>query len=195
MARKSNPDQPKPWAALGIAKSTYYYRQSKGIPLEGGEKSKTKAVKSKAEVQSKPRSKPKVQKSKAQSKCKSEVSKPEVEKFKAEAASPVEKRSNEATRFKPGNPGKPKGTRNKLTADFVNVMCADFELHGISVIEAVRTSKPEAYLAAMVRLVPQQVEVGEAGAFTEMDDAALDAFIASTARELRQYHGVQGVMH
>ena len=107
---------------------------------------------------------------------------------KCETAVPVAKRTNEATRFKPGNPGKRPGTRNKFTQKFLEAMYADFEAHGIEAIQATRKSKPEAYLAACAKLVPQQVEHGEVGAFAEMDDDALHSFIIDKTRHFRNNH-------
>src|SRR5262245_36762420 len=39
--------------------------------------------------------------------------------------------------FKPGNPGRPKGSRNKLGEAFIQALAEDFERHGAEVIERV----------------------------------------------------------
>ncbi len=100
-------------------------------------------------------------------------------------------RGDFATRFKPGQSGNPagrtKGSRNKLTQAFINAMCEDFEEHGLSVIEETRKSKPEAYLAIIARIIPQQLEVGEAGAFADMSDDELEAFIADCNARIGYY--------
>jgi hypothetical protein len=46
--------------------------------------------------------------------------------------------------FKPGNPGRPKGSRNKFGEAFIQALADDFERHGTEVIERVRIEKPEA---------------------------------------------------
>lgn len=95
--------------------------------------------------------------------------------------------------FKPGNnanpKGRPKGSRNLITQAILNEMFADFVEFGREAIIKTRETKPEAYLAAIVKLIPQQIEVGEAGAFTDMDDSEVDAFIATAQAELHQYAG------
>jgi hypothetical protein len=37
---------------------------------------------------------------------------------------------------KPGNPGRPKGSRNKLGEAFIQALAEDFERHGAEAIEA-----------------------------------------------------------
>jgi hypothetical protein len=167
MARKSTPE-PKPWVALGISESTYYRRKRKGTL----DKPVTPTVKKTVTVK---------------------LSKTVTD---SEIPALTKPKQRPPHLFKPGqsgNPaGKPKGSRNKLTQDFVEAMCADFAENGVEVIRAVRTSKPEAYLAAMVRLVPQQVEVGEAGAFSDMDEDGLDTFISHAAARLNSYGAGSG---
>ena len=49
------------------------------------------------------------------------------------------------TWFQPGNNanprGRPKGSRNKISEEFIAALCDDFEQHGVEVIEAVRTER------------------------------------------------------
>ena len=85
--------------------------------------------------------------------------------------------------------GRPKGSRNKLSAEFIAAMCTDFEKHGPAVIAKVRDEKPEAYLRVIASLVPHQVELGEAGAFSDLTDDQLDAFINSCSTELAKING------
>jgi hypothetical protein len=58
----------------------------------------------------------------------------------------------------PGGPGRPVGSRNRLTEDFLAKMQADFAEHGTEVIERVRNRKPEVYLLAVAALVPRKFE-------------------------------------
>ena len=39
-----------------------------------------------------------------------------------------------AYRFQPGNPGRPKGSRNKLGEDFIAAVAEDFAKHGMKAI-------------------------------------------------------------
>lgn len=96
-----------------------------------------------------------------------------------------------ATSFKPGAEwhgnasGRPRGSRNKLSAEFVAAMCQDFEKSGAAVIAKVRDEKPEAYLRIIASLVPQQVELGGANEFERLTDAELDAFIEASMAQFK----------
>lgn len=74
--------------------------------------------------------------------------------------------------FKPGNPGRPKGARNKLGEAFLYDMLADWEKHGGKVIARVREEKPEAYLKTVASILPQQMNV-KVEPFEEMTDEQL----------------------
>ncbi|WP_336947232.1 hypothetical protein [Asaia sp. HN010] len=64
--------------------------------------------------------------------------------------------------FKPGNnanpSGRPKGTRNKLSENFVSALFADFEEHGAKAIEAMRVEKPGDYVKVIASLIPAQFQ-------------------------------------
>jgi hypothetical protein len=144
---------PKPWEALGISESTYYRRKKSGkIPPEAIPAPVKKTVKLSKTV-----------------------------KNDSGRDSPILKGEKKDTRIKPGqvlNPaGRPKGSRSKLTEAFIGAMCQDFQDHGTKVIELCRASKPEAYLTIMSRIIPQQHEVGEAGAFDGMAEEELEVLI------------------
>ena len=65
-----------------------------------------------------------------------------------------------ARRFPPGksgNPeGRPTGTRNRFSTQFVADVAADWEAHGVQVLEKVRQESPERYLEICARLVPRE---------------------------------------
>jgi hypothetical protein len=67
--------------------------------------------------------------------------------------------------FKPGqvaNPaGRPKGSRHKLGAAFIEAMHDDFMKNGPAVIEAVRIEKPDQYLKVIASILPKEIDVGE----------------------------------
>jgi len=57
--------------------------------------------------------------------------------------------------------GRPKGSRNRLGAAFVEALLGDFELHGRSVIASLRDDKPEQYLRIVASILPKEIELGE----------------------------------
>ena len=191
MARKNAPDQPKPWAALGISESTYYRRKRAGTLSADCQPKVEKTVKS-ARKTAKPKTVT-VKSAKTVKKAPTVIlsdSAGDSEK----AASAVKKlpaHLNPDVQFKPGQSGNPagraKGSRNKITEAFVSEMCAHFQQHGLDAIERVFKDKPEQYINAIVRLVPQQVEVGEAGAFDGMSDVELDALLAQRMASLHRH--------
>ncbi len=65
----------------------------------------------------------------------------------------------EGRRFQPGNPGRPKGSRNKLGEDFIAALHDDFEEHGIAAIQAVRREKPDAYIKVIASILPRELKV------------------------------------
>jgi hypothetical protein len=46
--------------------------------------------------------------------------------------------------------------RDRLGADFVRALEADFQVHGINVIEQLREKSPEKYIEAVARLTPPE---------------------------------------
>ncbi|MGA2055635.1 MAG: hypothetical protein ABSG88_10015, partial [Bradyrhizobium sp.] len=66
---------------------------------------------------------------------------------------------NAATRFGAGNSGRPKGSRNKLSSQFVENLSADFDEHGAGVIQRVRIEDPTAYFTTIARLLPKELSV------------------------------------
>jgi hypothetical protein len=61
--------------------------------------------------------------------------------------------------FAKGNPGRPKGSRNKLSSEFINVLAEDFGKHGNAVVEKLRQENPTAYVNVIAKLVPAGLEL------------------------------------
>jgi len=84
--------------------------------------------------------------------------------------------------FKPGqsgNPaGRPKGSRHKLGEAFIAALHDDFEKHGVTVIETVRTEKPDAYMKVVASLLPKEFKIETV---SELSDEQLDARIRQLA--------------
>jgi len=58
--------------------------------------------------------------------------------------------------------------RNRLGKAFLARMRADFQKHGIAVIERVRKERPAAYLELIARLMPQQMEINVQHSFVDV---------------------------
>ena len=86
------------------------------------------------------------------------------------------------TRFKPGqiaNPkGRPKGSRNKLSEDFLKAMSSDFEEHGLAAVVKVRETSPAEYLRVVASILPKELNV-KIDPLEEMtDDELIERLIA-----------------
>jgi len=82
--------------------------------------------------------------------------------------------------FKPGNPGRPKGSRNVLSESFIAALHRDFQAHGAEAIAAARAESPLAYLKIIVALLPAKLDVAKA---TGMSDAQLIAIILAASED------------
>lgn len=78
-----------------------------------------------------------------------------------------------ATRFAPGNPGRPKGARNKLGEAFIEALNDDFSKHGVQAIIEVRETKPDQYLKVIASLMPKDVNLNITDDTSEMSDDEL----------------------
>jgi Family of unknown function (DUF5681) len=59
-----------------------------------------------------------------------------------------------------GNPaGRPRGSRNKLSDDFVAALYNDFQDHGSAAIAACRAEKPDVYVRVIASLLPKDVNL------------------------------------
>ncbi len=70
--------------------------------------------------------------------------------------------AREDTQFKEGNPGnggRPKGSRNKLSEAFLKALADDFVKHGEDVIEKLRESQPAQYCNVIAKLMPKLMEL------------------------------------
>ena len=63
-----------------------------------------------------------------------------------------------------GNPaGRPKGSRNKLSEEFVAEVYADWCEHGAAAIKTVREIRPDVYVKVVASLLPRQVQAAVTG--------------------------------
>ena len=76
--------------------------------------------------------------------------------------------------------GRPKGSRNKLSEEFLADLLADWQEGGIAALKAAREAKPEIYCKMVAGLMPKEVKLG--GELSELSDeqlAALGELVAS----------------
>jgi hypothetical protein len=91
--------------------------------------------------------------------------------------------------FKPGNSGRPKGSRNKLGEDFIAALHDDFQENGVAAIKAVRCEKPDAYLKVIASIVPKELRVTTEN---DLTDDELIARIRQLDAAIRPFLVVEG---
>ena len=66
-----------------------------------------------------------------------------------------------------GGPGRPAGSRNRLTDDFLGDLHAAWQEHGREAIDRVVAEQPEKFLAIVAKTIDvRRVEVGQPGEFS-----------------------------
>lgn len=88
--------------------------------------------------------------------------------------------------FEPGHKklgGRIKGTRNKLSADFVSELAAAFEEHGRDAIDIVIKESPKDFLKVIAAILPKEFEINDSR-LKDIPDDQLDAFIEFAKRHL-----------
>jgi hypothetical protein len=96
-------------------------------------------------------------------------------------------------RFVTGNigGGRPKGSRNKLGEDFIADLHADWQLHGIEVIKAVREQRPQDYLRVVASIMPKDFNVN-VNNNRELTDDQLIARIRQLDAVIRPFLATEG---
>jgi hypothetical protein len=84
----------------------------------------------------------------------------------------------EGKRFEAGNPGRPKGARNKLGEAFVSALHDDFAEHGVGALAKVREEDPAAYMRVIAGLLPKEFKIETT---SDLTDEQLDARIRTLA--------------
>ena len=73
------------------------------------------------------------------------------------------------TQFKKGNgggPGRPRGSKNKITELYLDILRKDIAEHGEEVLERVRKEQPAVYIKLPASLVPRDLDVKYSGDIT-----------------------------
>lgn len=81
-----------------------------------------------------------------------------------------------------GNPkGRPVGSRQKLSEDFITALSADFAENGVATLKQMRAEKPDAYIRVVADLVPKDINLNHnaTDAFLDLWKAMNDAGDAS----------------
>jgi len=76
--------------------------------------------------------------------------------------------------FKPGNPGRPKGSRNKLGEAFIEDLHIAWEKHGMAAIEATIKNHPAQFLKVIAMLMPKDLNL-HINPYSTMTDAQITA--------------------
>jgi hypothetical protein len=84
--------------------------------------------------------------------------------------------------FKPGAPGRPRGSRNRLQGDFLRALAQDFAEHGEGVIRIVRMERPVEYMKIVSNLMPRELILENV--LGDVDDAALDELVLKIKEQL-----------
>lgn len=93
--------------------------------------------------------------------------------------------------FKLGNPGRPKGSRNKLGEQFLEALQQDFEANGVAAIAKVRDEKPDQYLKVIASLMPKDLNIN-VNQFDGMTDDELVERIRALDATIRPFLDAQG---
>jgi hypothetical protein len=88
-------------------------------------------------------------------------------------------------RFQPGHhsTGRPKGSRNRLSGDFIKALADEFEAHGAEAIRICRIEEPATFLKIVASLMPKEIDITTT-AIQEIDDSELDRLIEYAREQL-----------
>jgi hypothetical protein len=86
-------------------------------------------------------------------------------------------------KFQPGNPGRPRGAKNKLTGEFLGALAKEFEEHGADAIRIVRVERPHEFLKIVASLMPKELEISD-NRLQDISDDELELFISFAQRQL-----------
>ena len=86
----------------------------------------------------------------------------------------------------PGGPGRPKGSRNKLTEEFLTAMAEDFMVHGKVAIAKARADKPTEYLKIIAHIIPSHAEI-KINDYEELSDERLRQALTAAISDLNAF--------
>lgn len=95
-------------------------------------------------------------------------------------------RADILTRFKPGNPGKPKGAKHRLQEDFIKDVQAAWEDKGAEAITMMIADKPGDFVKMVASLMPKEATLN-INDNSEMTDDELAERVRSLASQLSPF--------
>ena len=90
--------------------------------------------------------------------------------------------------------GRPKGSRHKLSEDFIRALAEDFENHGKDAIVKMREDRPGDYIRVIASLVPKDLNLN-VNEYEHWTDEQLADRIEQLDRELEPYMRSIGRRH
>ena len=79
--------------------------------------------------------------------------------------------------FKPGNPGRPKGSRNKLSENFFKALADDFAENGVKAIQMMRAERPGDYAKMIASLQSKELTGEDGGPISFTSDITLNGVL------------------
>ncbi len=92
---------------------------------------------------------------------------------------------------KPG-PGRPKGSRNKLSEDFLRDMSEVWDAHGKAALLDVAQNDPAKFVQVAACLIPKEMKIETVRRAAELSDDELAAIIASSGSSERASDEAEG---
>ena len=87
--------------------------------------------------------------------------------------------------FKPGQGGRMKGARNKISAAFLNDLLEEWSEGGREAMRIMRLERPSEFVKVVASVLPKELTV-EVGPLQEISDDRLIEYIEYTERQLEQ---------
>lgn len=81
--------------------------------------------------------------------------------------------------FQKGNPGRPPGSRNKLSEDFLRDICEVWDKHGKQALFDVAVNEPAKFVTVAASLIPKEMKIETVRRAAELSDDDLAAIITA----------------
>lgn len=86
--------------------------------------------------------------------------------------------------FQKGNPGRPKGSKNKLSEDVVRDICTVWEESGIEALRTLAAEDPGKFVDAAIKLLPKDVNHTIQRSAAELTDEELARIIVEAGSRI-----------